>query len=217
MEREAALHFRDQLRAARAAALRDAEAFTGLLSVFERLGSHLTNKRVTLEKYRKAISALAKQSPMAEDVPRELPDYHQKFVVKYEVIQDARNVALHEGALARHLTINAVEMSLVLEEAIMGARCQVSDFMVRNPVCASMWQPLSFIRQTMLVNSFSYLPGCARERWRYGMAIDFRFPSCPVLAEKWASRDGRTYSKTQGRGRVKINRVAYSNNLPSTR
>ena len=33
---------------------------------------------------------------------------------------------------------------------------QVSDFMVRNPVCASMWQPLSFIRQSMLVNSFSY-------------------------------------------------------------
>ncbi len=34
----------------------------------------------------------------------------------------------------------------------------VGDFMVRNPVCASMWQPLSFIRQTMLTNSFSCLP-----------------------------------------------------------
>ncbi len=180
MEREATLHFRDQLRAARAAALRDAEAFTELVSVFERLGAHLTNKRVTLEKYRKAISALAKQSPMAEDVPRELPDYHQKFVVKYEVVQDARNVALHEGALARHLTINAVEMSLVLEEAIMGDSRQVSDFMVRNPVCASMWQPLSFIRQTMLANSFSYLPVAVEKNgvteWR--LISDFRLAQC---------------------------------------
>ena len=32
------------------------------------------------------------------------------------------------------------------------------EFMVRDPVCASLWQPMSFIRQTMLENSFSFLP-----------------------------------------------------------
>ena len=30
--------------------------------------------------------------------------------------------------------------------------------MVRNPVCASEWQPISFVRQMMLENSFSYIP-----------------------------------------------------------
>ena len=35
---------------------------------------------------------------------------------------------------------------------------KVSDFMVRNPTCAAIWQPVSFIRQTMLATSFSCLP-----------------------------------------------------------
>jgi hypothetical protein len=180
MEREAALHFRDQLRVARAAALRDAEAFVELVSVFERLGAHLTNRRLALGKGLKAISALAKRSPMAEDVPRKLPDYHQHFDVKYRIVQDARNAALHEGALARHLTINAVEISLVLEEAIMRDCRQVSDFMVRNPVCASMWQPLSFIRQTMLVNSFSYLPVAVEKNGvtEWQLISDYRLAQC---------------------------------------
>ena len=34
----------------------------------------------------------------------------------------------------------------------------VRDFMITNPICAELWQPLSFIRQNMLVNAFSYLP-----------------------------------------------------------
>jgi len=35
---------------------------------------------------------------------------------------------------------------------------RVKHFMVENPICAALWQPLSFIRQSMLKNSFSYLP-----------------------------------------------------------
>ena len=34
----------------------------------------------------------------------------------------------------------------------------VGDYMVRGPVCAALWQPISYIRQAMLINSFSYLP-----------------------------------------------------------
>jgi len=34
---------------------------------------------------------------------------------------------------------------------------RIGDFMVPNAVCAETWQSLSFIRQTMLKNSFSYL------------------------------------------------------------
>jgi CBS domain-containing protein len=34
----------------------------------------------------------------------------------------------------------------------------VGDYMVSNPVYAELWQPISFIRQKMLANSFSFLP-----------------------------------------------------------
>src|SRR5216684_3616713 len=153
MKQEVALHFRDQLRVARAAALRDAEAFQEIVFVLERMGAFLSNDRKNLGKYFLEIKAEAVRSPMAKEVPMELPHFHQQFDVKYQIVREARNAALHEGALARHLTANAVELSLVLEEGIMSERHQVSDFMVRNPVCAFVWQPLSFIRQTMLVNS----------------------------------------------------------------
>jgi hypothetical protein len=158
MDREIALHFRDELREARAAVLRDAEGFQHILFVFERLGSHLLKRIGDLDHYRTQIVALAEQSPLASQIPAELPGWHTSFEVKYEIVREARNSALHQGALARHLTANAVELSLVLEEAIMQEHDRVRDFMVTNPVCAHMWQPLSFIRQTMLVNSFSYLP-----------------------------------------------------------
>ena len=35
---------------------------------------------------------------------------------------------------------------------------RIADYMVRGPACACMWHPLSFIRQTMLSSSFSFLP-----------------------------------------------------------
>ena len=70
------------------------------------------------------------------DVPSKVSDSHSQFIMKYEIVREARNAALHEGALARHLTVNAVELSLVLEEAIMSRCYRVGDFMVRNPMCA---------------------------------------------------------------------------------
>lgn len=180
MEQEVALHFRDQLRAARAAALRDAEAFQEIVFVLERLGAYLSNERGNLGSYLVWIKNQAARSLMADEVPKELPDFHQQFEVKYDIVREARNAALHEGALARHLTANAVELSLVLEEAIMSERHQVSDFMVRNPVCAFMWQPLSFVRQTMLVNSFSYLPVPVEKEGRtdWRLISDFRLGQC---------------------------------------
>ena len=176
MEQEVALHFRDQLRAARAVALRDAEAFQEIVFVLERLGAHLSNGMGNLGTYLGAIKDEALSSPMAVEVPRVLPDFHQEFEAKYGIVREARNAALHEGALARHLTGNAVELSLVLEEAIMTEHQQVGDFMVRNPVCAFMWQPLSFIRQTMLVNSFTYLPVPTEtgEKTNWQLISDFR-------------------------------------------
>src|ERR1700675_2576532 len=141
MEQEVVLHFRDQLRAARSAALRDAEAFQEIVFVLERLGAFLSNDRRNLGTYLPRIKDQASSSPMAEEVPKELPHFHQQFEVKYEIVREARNAALHEGALARHLTVNAVELSLILEEGIMSELHQVSDFIVRNPVCALCGSP----------------------------------------------------------------------------
>ena len=78
----------------------------------------------------------------------------------YDLVKDARNDALHQGAFARHLTSHAIELALVLEDALRRRLDSpvVGDYMVRNHVCAELWQPISFIRQQMLANSFSFLP-----------------------------------------------------------
>ena len=41
----------------------------------------------------------------------------------------------------------------------------VGDFMVRNPICAELWHPISFIRQALLANSFSFLPVRRDTKW----------------------------------------------------
>ncbi len=173
---EVALHFRDQLRAARAAALRDAEAFPDIVFVLERLGAYLIGRLGDMGQYCNEIAGIAAHSPMAVDIPAKVPHFHQRFDAKYDIVRNARNSALHQGAFARHLTSNAVELSLVVEEGIMRGHYQVGDFMVGSPVCAYLWQPLSFIRQTMLVNSFSFLPvppaGEREANWR--LVSDFR-------------------------------------------
>ena len=42
---------------------------------------------------------------------------------------------------------------------------RVSDYMVRNPLFAELWQPIGLIRQQMLANSFSFLPVLQGENW----------------------------------------------------
>lgn len=152
-------YFRDNLRQARALAQQDAEAFHSLLFAFEQLGSVLHRRNATLYKYTSAIEKFAAQSPLAEEVPRTWRSFHTPFSILYDLLTDGRNKALHQGAYARHLAAHAIELSLVLEDA-MNARLSATagDYMVREPVCAAMWHPLSFVRRSMLLNSFSYLP-----------------------------------------------------------
>ena len=54
----------------------------------------------------------------------------------------------------------------LLEDALMNSFDKVGEFMVRNPICAKIWHPLSFVRQIMLENSFSYLPVFIEEKWK---------------------------------------------------
>ena len=158
MEREIASYFRDQFRQARARALQDAEGFQDTLFVLERLGIYLTGRILDLGKYKKHIEQEAMKSPLADDIPNQHTIWHSKFSTIYETVRNARNDALHQGAFARHLTNSVIQLALVLEDALMSNKSTTGEFMVREPICASYWQPLSFLRQQMLKNSFTYLP-----------------------------------------------------------
>jgi hypothetical protein len=155
-----ARYFRDQFREARALAQQDSEAFHGLLFALEQLGSILPHKRKKqgLGAYKGSLGALAGLSPLA-DVPDRWISFHSRFPVLYELVRVARNDAMHQGAFARQLTAHAIELSLVLENAMTTFLSPTAgDYMVREPTCAALWQPMSFVRRSMLLGSFSYLP-----------------------------------------------------------
>lgn len=163
LSKDIALNFRDQLREARFKAQKDTEAFGEVLFSVERLGCYLREEQGTLGKYRPFIIELATWSPLFNGARHACREMHIPFPQLYDLVNEARNGAMHDGARVRYATSHAVELALVLEDSLMNTYdragdFKVSDFMVRNPVCAAMWQPLSFIRQTMLVNSFSCLP-----------------------------------------------------------
>ena len=166
MDAKALLYFRDQLRFGKAVAVKDAEGFSEILFVVERLGSFLSKEIGTLKSYSSVLQHLACDSPLSRDLPKAYPGLHLPFYRLYDLIMQARNDALHQGACARHLTSHAIELSILLEDALMSNLATVGEFMVRDPVCCSLWQPLSLIRQQMLANSFSFLPVYIENEWQ---------------------------------------------------
>ena len=165
LAKEGIVAFRDQLRDARAHAINDAEGYQELLFALERLGSMLVKKIGTLGDYGGNVLKMASLSPLAKEIPKKHTEFHSSSPHLYELIMTARNDALHQGAFARHLAAHAIQLEIVLEDALMSDARTVCDFMVRNPVCAEVWQPISFIRQQMLSNSFSYLPVLRDAKW----------------------------------------------------
>jgi hypothetical protein len=165
---EVARDFRLQLQQAREDALKDAEAFDGILHAVERLGSFCLGRVESLYKYGDKLLELANLSPLATEISTVWREVHTPFDVLYGIVKAGRNDAMHIGAAARHLTIHAIELALILEDALRmceDSKC-VSDYMIRDPVCAHLWQPISFIRQRMLSNSFSFMPVKDRDgRW----------------------------------------------------
>jgi hypothetical protein len=181
LEKATALFFRDRLREARGKVLRDSEGFLDIIHVVEEMGSLLLHESggsgAGLGRYEAQLSCLANGSPLSSPNP----PWHGEFARLYNSIRVARNDAVHQGAYSRHLASNSVRLSIILEDALMttvrGRDAEpetIEYYMVRNPVCASMWQPISFIRQAMLENSFTYLPvfDDAQGRWR--LVSDFQ-------------------------------------------
>jgi len=177
LDEKSARAFRLELQTARENAIKDAEAFEGIIHVIERLGSFLLGRIEALGPYRPVLKNLAVLSALASDIPSEWRELHTPFDLLYEEVKNARNDASHVGAYARHLTTHAIELALILEDAlritennfkeIHKMEAIVSDFMIHNPVFAHLWQPISIVRQIMLTNSFSYLPVVMGDgKWR---------------------------------------------------
>jgi len=164
MNQRISRYFRDQLRTARASILSDSEAYEKVVLVLERMGKVLFPAGNGLGDFWPALEEVAHKSPLAKDLPQTWPQYHATFGSLFDLVRDGRNTAVHEGALARHLTTHALELALILEDALMNNSNTVDEYMVRDVATAELWQPISFVRQTMLANSFSCLPVSVRNR-----------------------------------------------------
>ena len=189
METKTALYFRELFRGAREAAQRDAENFGPIVFALERLGAFLKGGRGRgMWELKPYLEKQAEASPLAK-IGKLHRSYHVPFPILFELVRRERNSAMHEGVFARHLTQHAIQMSIILEDALTQniPMNRISNFMVRNPVCAETWQPLSFIRQSMLANSFSCLPVKLGKEGRWGLVSDLAIAG--YLGNK--DRDGR--------------------------
>ena len=173
MTHKSALYFRDAFREARLKVLANAEHYQELLFVLERLGKHLTGKGEGLGKSKLAILELVEkhgtlQGQPADNRPTKMGTGELGVVELYDLVRRARNDAMHEGTFARNFAVHLVQLSIILEDALVNkAHCKtVKHYMMRHPICAQPWEPVGFIRQTMLEHSFSFLPVQIDEKWK---------------------------------------------------
>lgn len=167
---EQRLHYRDRLRAARYAALADAEAFSGICFVVEAIGMQVLGKELNMGGYIDNIREISTDSIVLTEMPQLFPGQFSRFDALYRTMLSARNDAMHSGVYARHVTAAAIELCIGLEEAMMQeqqiARTMVRDFMVRDVVTVQSWQPVAYARQLMLMHSFTYLPVKIGDSWK---------------------------------------------------
>src|SRR5437899_3056677 len=113
-----------------------------------------------LKDHEAAIVSLAKEAEQTNE---------ESIGRLFNVVREARNKAVHDGAYARHLNGRLLDLLLLLEEAIMTNMDRVEDLMVRNPVSAEPWHLVSHVRKMMLTNSFSWIPifkgKAGKDRW----------------------------------------------------
>ena len=153
------LHYRDEFRAARYAALADAESFSEICFALESLGIRLLGRQGDLGAYESLIGAYALQSPIFKHIAKNPRSYFKSFDALYRIVRKARNDAMHTGAYARHATEAAIELCIGLEDALMiGVKQTVGNVMVKSPIVVESWQLVAHARQLMLMHSFSFLP-----------------------------------------------------------
>ena len=157
------VHYRDRLRAARYAALADAEGFGDICFAIEAIGLRLRGEEAAMGPYAEQLRPLSIGSATLTQLAKSFPSFFTRFDALYEAVKNARNDAMHTGVYARHATTAAIELCIGLEEALMKEqnhlpRQTVADYMVRAPISVEHWQPVAHARQLMLMHSFSFLP-----------------------------------------------------------
>lgn len=116
MSRDERLFYRDRLRAARYAALADAEGFEQICFAVEALGMRLVRKQEVVGEYKKEIDLLASMVDWRDDINVRSSSAFTRFAALYKKLNTARNDAMHTGAYARHATSAAIELCIHLEE-----------------------------------------------------------------------------------------------------
>ena len=160
------LFYRDRLRAARYAALADAEGFESICFALEALGLRLRSRQEALGPYRENIAPQAIRALVFAELPGVFPLRFKTFEALFSIVLAARNDAMHTGSYARHATQAAIELCIGLEEALMaGVERTVENLMVSSPVTVESWQPVAHARQLMLMHSFSFLPVLLEGAW----------------------------------------------------
>lgn len=166
------LFYRDKLREARYEALADAESFQQICFAIEALGKRLEPEKVGLGNFRECLRRLVVEDAIGADTSNASRD-SKSFDVLFTALREARNVAMHTVAYARHVTTDAVTLSLMFESALMNEqmesnttkRLTVGDFMVSTPVTVQPWQSVAQARQALLINSFTFLPMWHEDKW----------------------------------------------------
>ena len=166
---EQAIYFRNEFRKARLATERDPQDCMSIAHVLESFGTQICEsheKRLrSLEKFSKDINTfIDKHHPMDANC---LSDYHIGFSRLYNVAKFGRNDMAHRGSRARFLAPRFLELSIAMEDALMAAANteKAGDYMVRGVTTAQLCQPLSAIRQDMLINSFTSVPYFHTGEW----------------------------------------------------
>ena len=144
-----------------------------VIHTLELMGQKLTGTMLNFGGYQTKLNCVAGLSSLSHKIVSECPEYHTKFNILYEELRQARNDAVHQGAYARILTDHAVDITIILEDALMSKSSKVSQFMVRDVVEAKPWHPVSYVRQQILKHGFSYLPVWFEKEEKWKLISDY--------------------------------------------
>ncbi len=208
----AGVFYLNELRSARNAALADAEGFMAVIHTLELMGQQLTGSIDDLGEYRKKLKCVAGLSSLSHKIVSKYPAYHTKFIVLYEELRRARNAAVHQGAYARILTDHAVNLAIILEDALMSQLSKVCQFMVRDVIEAKPWHPVSYARQQMLKHGFSYLPVWFKDEKKWKLISEHSVagyllrgtPSEQERRERLAARIEDAIKEDNGNDRLRV-------------
>ena len=174
-------YFRNAFREARYAALLNAEDFTPLLHTLESFGSYLyssdsgSNNGGGLYQYEESLKSFISDLPYDKSLPTEYPVLHSEVDFLFTYVRSTRNEFAHQGVYARQKTRFILELCLIFESKLNELEMKASNYAVSGAVTAELWQPLSFIRKEMLVNSYSFIPVYYEQEWQliadYNLAL----------------------------------------------